>query len=414
MNSNTNGDNKSTEEVKLCPNCRTEVGENSVDPGYTIRRKGLITFGVLGFTGLVLIVKWYFFGGEYAMVLLGVVALACACTALLPTLSLAAWMTSVWKCNKMKRLQRFPEDELSNSAKGSLPGWITFWWLLSGIGVFGVFAILFLNRHSELVFVLSESNWIDIDALGIGVYMGFSATVFESLTILWGFCLKNQLRRAEEVKVFVESKIRGNWEDWAATQINHLIADMVPVPGTSVSMGKFEVTQGQWEAVMGSNPASFKGDGFPVETISWEDCQKFCSKLNDSPVVTAAGIVFRLPTEKEWEYACRAGSKGEYGRLVDGTDITRETIGEVAWFDKNSAQRTHAVGQKKQNAFGLFDMHGNVWEWTSTADGEHYICRGGSWASSVDSFASLPRVSNSPRYRCELIGFRLCAEATTK
>src|SRR6185503_2219979 len=115
-------------------------------------------------------------------------------------------------------------------------------------------------------------------------------------------------------------------------------------------LGKFEVTQAQWQAVMGENPSSFKDcDNCPVENVSWLDVQSFLKKLderNDS-------FTYRLPSEAEWEYACRAGATGS----------APETLSDFAWYEENSESKTHRVGSKAPNAFGLYDMHGNVWEW---------------------------------------------------
>ena len=165
---------------------------------------------------------------------------------------------------------------------------------------------------------------------------------------------------------------------------------MVRIPGKDYWMGKFQVTQAQWEAVMGENPSEweavmgvnpseFEGAENPVENVSWDDCQEFLEKLNAQPAAKASGLVFRLPEEDEWEYACRAGAEGDYCKLADGTEIEEETLDEVAWFSDNSDGTTHPVGRKKPNAFGLYDMHGNVEEWTATADGENRVTRGGSW-----------------------------------
>ncbi len=148
-------------------------------------------------------------------------------------------------------------------------------------------------------------------------------------------------------------------------------------------MGKHEVTQAQWEKVMGYNPSLFKNVGpeAPVDTVSWDDCQAFCK---------TAGGGLRLPTEAEWEYACRAGSKGPYAGELD----------EMGWHVGNSDDSTHPVGQKKPNAWGLYDMHGNVREWCQDiyafeypegaatdptgpkkeSGDPHRSVRGGSWA----------------------------------
>ncbi len=177
-------------------------------------------------------------------------------------------------------------------------------------------------------------------------------------------------------------------------------------------LGKFEVTQAQWEAVMGDNPSWFKNADNPVEDVSWYDCQEFLKKLNALPSVKESGLVFRLPTEKEWEYACRAGSTGDYCKLADGTEITERTLGEVAWYADNSGDNTHPVGQKKPNAFGLYDMHGNVWEWCEDlyrAGDSNRVCRGGSWNYYSRNCAAGYRDDDSPGHRYFNLGFRLAA-----
>jgi formylglycine-generating enzyme required for sulfatase activity len=139
-------------------------------------------------------------------------------------------------------------------------------------------------------------------------------------------------------------------------------------------LGMTEVTQGQYEKVMGTNPSYFqkrvirKSDSsmYPVEQVSWDDAVEFCKKLSDLPEEKAAGRVYRLPTEAQWEYACRAGSKSAYS-----FGASLKSLGDYAWFERNSDEHTHPVGEKKPNAWGLYDMHGNVWEWCSDWYGDY-------------------------------------------
>ncbi len=223
----------------------------------------------------------------------------------------------------------------------------------------------------------------------------------------------------------------------AGDPVERLVAEMVQIPGRDYRMGKYEVMQAQWEAVMGENPSKFKGADHPVENVSWDDCQAFLEKLNAHPAARASGLVFRLPTEEEWELACRAGSTNAYCRLADGTEITEATLGRVAWYGENASTRPRwlsrflafaerlvdrvhevdwsetlshkPVGRKEPNAFGLYDMHGNVWEWTQTAFGYHRVNRGGSWGLSARNCVSSNRFGLSPDGRSRNLGFRLCA-----
>ena len=166
-------------------------------------------------------------------------------------------------------------------------------------------------------------------------------------------------------------------------------------------LGKYPVTQQQWEAVMGNNPSNFKGGSLPVETVSWDDAQIFIQKLNQ----LSGKKLYRLPTEAEWEYACRAGTTSEY---YFGDDASQ--LGEYAWFGGNSGQTTHPVGQKKPNEWGLYDMAGNVWEWTDSwydSSRSYRVIRGGSWFPSAVFCRSARRSYYSPDDRNDDVGFRL-------
>jgi formylglycine-generating enzyme required for sulfatase activity len=181
-------------------------------------------------------------------------------------------------------------------------------------------------------------------------------------------------------------------------------------------LGKYLVTQEQWQAMMGNNPSNFRGTKNPVEQVSWEDCRKFLEKLN----VRVSGGKFSLPTEAQWEYACRAGSTTRYcfGDEESG-------LGEYAWYSGNSGNSTHPVGEKKPNAWGLYDMHGNVWEWcadwydsgyyanspvdnpTGAATGSDRVFRGGSWFITAGGCRSAFRYYLSPGSRSFDLGLRV-------
>ena len=202
-------------------------------------------------------------------------------------------------------------------------------------------------------------------------------------------------------------------EVMAKDAVAKLASDMIPIPGKDYAMCKYEVTQSLWFAVMGEPPSRFKGADLPVERVSWYDCRKFLEKLNALPEVKASGRAYRLPTRDEWEHACRAGATGRYCKLADGTEITKTTLDEVAWFKDNSGGRTHPVGQKKPNAFGLYDLYGNVSEWTATATGildEREVC-GGCWNRLADYYEAHRQESD---YHCDLLGFRLVSVKAMK
>jgi formylglycine-generating enzyme required for sulfatase activity len=183
-------------------------------------------------------------------------------------------------------------------------------------------------------------------------------------------------------------------------------------------IGVYEVTNAQWQRVMGSVPSRWKEQDRPVERVSWDDAVEFCRRLSALPDEHKAGRVYRLPTEAEWEYACRAGSTTRY---CFGDDESR--LGDYGWFDGNSGDQTHPVGRKKANAWGLFDMHGNVWEWCSDRYADYgrgdvtdpqgpsgasvRVFRGGSWLYPAWSCRSAYRDGHAPSRRLFDLGFRL-------
>ena len=213
------------------------------------------------------------------------------------------------------------------------------------------------------------------------------------------------------VRDYAQAWLAKNWtaKEWGAIAIKEApvfaLSRSMVVIADNYSMCKYEVTQALWVAMMGANPSEFKGADRPVENVSWDDCQKFLGKLNAMPEVKESGVTYRLPTEDEWVYACRAGAKDDYCKLADGAVITRDTLGDVAWYSANSDSKTHPVGQKNPNAFGLYDMHGNVAEWVTLFIGHHRLSLscGGSWRSDVYGCSAGSHKSDS-------LGFRLAAD----
>jgi len=182
-------------------------------------------------------------------------------------------------------------------------------------------------------------------------------------------------------------------------------------------LGQTLITQAQWQAVMGSNPSHFRGDNLPVEQVSNGDAIAFCNKLNE-----ISGRHYRLPTEAEWEYACRAGTTTQFN-----TGDGEKAMAEAGWYLGNSKDTTHAVGQKKPNVWGLYDMHGDVCEWCSDWYGDYpsgdatdphgpdygtsRVLRGGSLASNpAENCRSAYRTNAPADLRRGDIGFRVARD----
>lgn len=201
----------------------------------------------------------------------------------------------------------------------------------------------------------------------------------------------------------------------------YLIFDEQPVHKVTISkpfyLGTYPVTQREWKAVMGDNPSYFEGDDLPVENVSWNDVQEFIRIFN----MKEGSNKYRLPSGAEWEYACRAGATTKY---CSGDDESK--LGEYAWYVDNSGDMTHPVGKKRPNSFGLYDMHGNVWEWVQdryhcnydgaptdgsaweSGDGPH-VGRGGGWDRSAGGCRSAVCFTFTPGGH-NYLGFRLLQE----
>jgi formylglycine-generating enzyme required for sulfatase activity len=185
----------------------------------------------------------------------------------------------------------------------------------------------------------------------------------------------------------------------------------------SFSMGKYEITQEQWYVIMGTLPSKFKGRTLPVEQVSWDEAQEFVKKLSEK-----TGKLYRLPSEAEWEYAARAGSQTYYSFADNAGELNA-----FAWFNNNADRQTHPVGEKSPNAFGLYDMHGNVWEWVQDKQNESYVgapsdgsawatgtnervLRGGSWSNYPQHLRSAVRNRAVSGVRYSDFGFRVAKD----
>ena len=209
---------------------------------------------------------------------------------------------------------------------------------------------------------------------------------------------------------------------------NHGDSDEQPVHPVTIGqpfyLAKTEVTQNQWEALMGNNPSHFKGPNHPVQQVSWDDCQEFLKKLNEKK---PKGWRFTLPSEAQWEYACRAGTKGKYSLGDD-----EKQLGQYAWCAVNADLGTHDVATRSANPWGLCDRHGNVWEWCEDTYQKSYdraprdgsawvvrgtgdrVIRGGSWDDTAGSCRSANRNGGLASNGSYYAGFRPAIVVTTK
>ena len=236
------------------------------------------------------------------------------------------------------------------------------------------------------------------------------------VTVASGGCVLSGLHWRQSVNRLQAARLEYN-----AAEARFKSADESEKPAHTVMltqpfyMGKFDVTQKQYQAVIDSNPSNFKGKDNPVEQVSWNEAQTFCEKLTKQTNQTV-----RLPTEAEWEYCCRGGTFTEYSSGDCESDL-----GRVAWYYGNGNNTTHAVGQKEPNAFGLYDMHGNVWQWCQDWYDENYysksivenpsgptqgtfrLLRGGSWYLGPVRCSSAHRGMDDPVNHIYYVGFRI-------
>jgi hypothetical protein len=191
-------------------------------------------------------------------------------------------------------------------------------------------------------------------------------------------------------------------------------------------IGVFPVTQQQYEHIMQSNPSRFKGDNRPVETVTFHEAEIFCRTLSELPAELSSGRCYRLPTEPEWEHACRAGTQTTFSfgeddiSCWDGVDDAGQAIGgtlhsffEYGWCKENSDRQSHPVGLKAPNAWGLFDMHGNVAEWCTNSPAESPDAkpvRGGSWQNTTEECSSVSRTALLPQLSRSMVGFRVACD----
>jgi formylglycine-generating enzyme len=290
-----------------------------------------------------------------------------------------------------------------------------------------------LTRFYDVGFI-NKIQFVDGEKIEIIL---FDTTVFhnfadiDSITIKTGITIKTVLIPAGTFQM-------GNTGAYSGSSYEK------PVHTVTISksfyMGKYELTQKQYEEVMGTKPSYFKGENLPVEMVSWYEAVEYCNKLSDQDGLAQCYIIngvnvscnwnangWRLPTEAEWEYACKAGTTTDFysGSLTNEycTPIDA-SLDRIGWYCGNSDDKTHPVGQKQANSFGLYDMSGNVWEWcwdwfkdytnTSVTDprgensGSYHVLRGGSWYYIAGNCRNSIRSYSYPDVQIYINGFRIC------
>lgn len=219
----------------------------------------------------------------------------------------------------------------------------------------------------------------------------------------------NVSRRNKIIQNLIDNMtfVEGGWFTMGTTKEQIEKGDSIEIPVreirvSSFYIGRFEVTQEEWQAVMGNNPSDFEGPPRPVENVSWNDCQTFIKKLN-SITHHITHKEFRLPTEIEWEYIARGGRKAR-GLKYSGSNY----LVDVGWYKLNSDMETHSVGSKSPNELGIYDMSGNVWEWCdSWSYSNQPIIRGGGWNDAIKNCRVSCRLSMDSDSKSNEVGFRL-------
>jgi formylglycine-generating enzyme required for sulfatase activity len=237
------------------------------------------------------------------------------------------------------------------------------------------------------------------------------------VTVAAGGCVLSGLHWRQSVRALEAART-----EFAAAQARYVVDDIVEKPAHSVTltkpfyMGKYDVTQEQYQQETGENPSEFKGKDYPVEFVPWYEARDFCEKMTEQTNQTA-----RLPTEAEWEYSCRAGTTTSYHSGDAESDLAR-----VAWYNANSTNTVHPVGQKEPNAFGLYDMHGNVCQWCqepwfeanygnfSFESGSNCVVRGGGFYYAPHDCRSAVRNGHYKDFRSNILGFRVVVELALK